>query len=123
VFTSMWQMDTPDAFLAVRAGRNGAALAQEIRETILRMDPSVTVSGFSTMGELVAGAGAGRRFQTLLLTTFAAVALCLTLVGVYGLITYSMKQRTREIGIRMALGATRWELLSMVLREGMVLSG
>jgi putative ABC transport system permease protein len=122
IYGPLWQADAPSGFIAVRARRSKASLVPEIRREMVQVEPALTVGAFQTMGELVSGAGARRRFQTLLLTVFAGVALALTLVGVYGLIAYSMRQRAREIGIRMALGATRAELMRMILMEGAGLS-
>src|SRR5580692_1654483 len=68
--------------------------------------------------ELIFEAGARRRFQTSLPSIFAAIALMLALVGIYGLMTYSVKQRTPELGIRMTLGASRAQVLTMVMRQG-----
>jgi ABC-type antimicrobial peptide transport system permease subunit len=73
------------------------------------------------MGELVSQASARRRFQTTLPTVFAAGALFLAMVGFYGLMAYAVKQRTSEIGVRMALGASRTQVLTMVLGDAMKL--
>jgi putative ABC transport system permease protein len=74
------------------------------------------------MGELVSEAAARRRFQTTLLTAFAGMAMLLGMVGIYGLLAYSVKQRTAEIGVRIALGASRGHVLSMILRQGLQLT-
>ena len=115
VYRSIWQSDASDAFLAVRSNTITATV---IRKAIARIDPAIKVSDFQTMNQVVSAAGARRKFQTFLLTVFAGIALLLTLVGVYGLIAYSVKQRTSEIGIRMALGATRLRVVKMVLLDG-----
>jgi predicted permease len=119
IYRSIWRSDARDAFLAVRSS---TVTASVIRTTIARIDPAITVADFQTMNQIVSAAGARRKFQTFLLCAFAAIALLLTLVGVYGLVAYSVKQRTSEIGIRMALGATRLSLLKMVMVEGAFLS-
>jgi ABC-type antimicrobial peptide transport system permease subunit len=73
------------------------------------------------MSDLATQATAPRRFQTTLLTLFSAIALFLAVVGVYGLLAYSVRQRTGEIGLRMALGSTRTGIASLILREGLSL--
>jgi ABC-type antimicrobial peptide transport system permease subunit len=86
-------------------------------------DPDVTFSDIQTMGDLVSVASARRRFQTSLLTAFAAIALFLALVGLYGLMAFSVNRRTGEVGIRMALGAERVDVLLLVLKNAAFLVG
>jgi ABC-type antimicrobial peptide transport system permease subunit len=98
-------------------------VASEIRSTLKSIDPSLAITDLHTMGDLVSEASARRRFQTSLLSTFAAIALLLALVGLYGLMSYSVNRRTREVGIRMALGAQRSDVLLMVLKNAGSLVG
>ena len=98
-------------------------VASEIRSTLKSMDPNLALTDLQTMGDLVSKASARRRFQTFLLTAFAAIALVMALVGLYGLMAYSVNRRTREVGIRMALGAQRSNVLLLVLKNAGLLLG
>ena len=91
--------------------------------TLKSIDPNIAATDIHTMGDLVSIASARRRFQTSLLTAFAVIALFLALVGLYGLMAFSVNRRTREVGIRMALGAERRDVLFLVLRNASLLIG
>jgi predicted permease len=104
-------------YIAVRSTLPPKALAAEIRSTLHAIDPNLASGDIQTMGELESVASAQRRFQTSLLTVFAGIALFLALVGLYGLMAYSVGRRTREVGIRMALGAQRINVMLLVLRK------
>lgn len=86
-----------------------------------RLDASLTFSKVHTMREVVSESTARRRFQTVLLTIFAGMALALALVGFYGLLAYSAMQRSSEMGIRIALGATRMHVAGLILRQALQL--
>lgn len=115
--------DSGENSLAVRSSLRPATLAGEIRSALKTTDPDVAFSDIQTMGDLVSIASARRRFQTSLLTVFAVIALILALVGLYGLMAFSVNRRTREVGIRMALGAERRDVLLLILRNASMLVG
>ena len=110
---------TPD--FVVRAAGNPSEKAATLRRAILSVAPAAILSNIMTVDRQLSQQLAPRRFQTSLLGFFSLLALLLASVGIYGLMHYSVAQRTREIGIRMALGAKRGSILAMVIRYGLVL--
>src|SRR5262249_19724468 len=95
----------------------------QLRGTIRHGDPSVAVGSVRPMKEVLDAALASRRFSLLLVGSFAGAALFLAAAGLYGVISYGIQQRTREIGVRLALGATRGRILRMIFKEGAALLG
>jgi putative ABC transport system permease protein len=111
----------PSAYLAVRAERDPASLIPSLRQAIMTVDRDIPVAGMETMNHRLGDLLAQRRLAMLVLISFAATALTLALIGIYGIMAYAVAQRTKEIGIRMAVGADATVIRRMVLRQGTVL--
>jgi putative ABC transport system permease protein len=110
------------ATLVVRARGDARQIMQSVERTVHHVDPEQAVSGVETMDSVLSDSVSRPRFQMLLLLIFAGLALGLASMGVYGVISYSVQQRTQEIGVRVALGAGRLQIVSLVMKEALMLS-
>lgn len=122
VYLPYWQLQWSDQFsfsLVVRAAADVATLSSAVRSAIQRLDPELPVGAVRTMDEIVSESVAERRFQMHLLLLFAVAATLLASLGIYGVASYSVAQRTNEIGIRTALGAHARSLRHMVIRQSL----
>lgn len=119
IYVGLGQFAPVNAVVFLRSRADVQHLGEAVRQEVEKMDPNVPVHSISSMDQIIARSVADRRFALELLGVFATVALLLAAVGIYGVMSYSFSQRTHEVGIRVALGAQRLDILRMALGDGM----
>ena len=106
--------------LVIRTTANPTAVVGAVRAALRRADPQLPIRAIQTMDDLVGNSVAQRRFQLMLMAFFALSATLVASLGIYGVVSYAVTRRRKEMGIRMALGARRGEVLRLIIRQGML---
>jgi putative ABC transport system permease protein len=122
VTADQWYVSNQAFWVVVRSSAHAAAVARDVRSAIWSIDKDQPIVRIATMADLVAASAAERRFALILFEVFGLAALILAATGIFGVLSGSVTERTREIGVRSALGASRGDILGLVLRQGMSLT-
>jgi putative ABC transport system permease protein len=122
IMTPFWQTPWPSAGIGVRTSEDPGAMTKSIAAAVHQVDPEIALAQPRTMEQVRDDVMADDRFTLILFGSFAAIALLLAALGIYGVMTFSVQQRSHEIALRMALGATRGRVVRLVVREGLTLA-
>src|SRR5205085_10583023 len=122
VYSNLYQRGAHHLAIFLRGHLDSVAIPDQVRKEVQSVDPTLPVFGAQMLNETVSVSLAQRRFAMIIVVLFALTALLLTGLGIYGVISYIVSERTHEIGIRLALGAERRNILQMVLRQGLWLA-
>ena len=122
IYLSLYQSQSRRLAVFLRGHLDTGAIPEQVRAQVQAVDPTLPISGSQTLNETVSASLAERRFSMAMIALFALTALLLAALGIYGVISYMVSERTHEIGIRIALGAERKNILRMVLRQGLGLA-
>ncbi|MFZ3330065.1 MAG: ABC transporter permease [Candidatus Acidiferrales bacterium] len=118
-----WQSPWPGSSVAVRASLDPTTLTKSISEIVLSMNPNLPLAEVKTMDQIKDESMASDRFSAFLFGSFAGMALLLAVLGIYGVMSFAVAQRTHEIGLRISLGAGQYRVVQLIVREGMTLAG
>jgi len=121
-FRQSWAVESPLSFV-IRTSGDPASVANAVKNAIWSVDPNQPIVRVMTMDRMIYNSEAERRFVLILFAAFGGVALVLAAVGIFGVLSGSVNDRTREIGVRTALGASRRDILKLILRDGLYLAG
>ena len=122
IYLSLYQETPKELAIFLRGDLNASAIPEEVRAMVQSVDPELPVYGAQTLNDAVTASLEQRRFSMDIVAAFAVTALLLAALGIYGVISYIVSERTRDIGIRLALGAQRGKIMGMVLRQGLGLA-
>jgi putative ABC transport system permease protein len=120
MYVPFWQSPWPWAVMAVRTASDPASVSRSIAGVVRSIDPDLPMAEVMTMDQIVDESMDSERFEALLFGSFSGVALLLAALGIYGVMAFEVEQRTHEIGLRMALGAGRAQVLALILKDGMI---
>ena len=118
LYLNVYQQPAKHLAIFLRGRLDTATIPDRVREQVQALDPTLPVFGAQTLNETLSESLAQRRFSLEMIMSFAATALLLAALGIYGVISFLVSERTQEIGVRLALGASRWNILHMILRQG-----